>query len=159
MAVAMTKKVWEVEDLVDFMSTYEYGTVFEHNAISNMLDVPKNSTKYRTSIAKLKKLMLEKGKMLESLRGVGYKIVNPSDYAGKAINQYKLGFNRLTKGEKILNYTPVNDLSDEDRKVYNAVTDGAVRLNASLAGGIVELNRLNKSKSHPFLDAVNNSKF
>lgn len=65
----------------------------------------------------------------------------------------------MTKGEKILNYTPVNDLSDEDRKVYNAVTDRAVRLNASLAGGIVELNRLNKSKSHPFLDAVNNNKF
>lgn len=135
------------------MSTYEYGTVFEHNTISNMLDVPKNSTKYRTSTTKLKKLMLE------SLRGVGYKIVNPSDYAGKAINQYKLGFNRLTKGEKILNYTPVNDLSSSDRKVYNAVTDRAVRLNASLAGGIVELNRLNKSKSHPFLDAVNNNKF
>lgn len=86
MAVEMTKKVWEVEDLVDFMSTYEYGTVFEHNTISNMLDVPKNSTKYRTSTTKLKKLMLEKGKMLESLRGIGYKIVNPSDYAGKAIN-------------------------------------------------------------------------
>lgn len=51
----MTKKVWEVEDLVDFMSTYEYGTVFEHNTISNMLDVPKNSTKYRTSTTKLKK--------------------------------------------------------------------------------------------------------
>lgn len=149
-------KVLGVEELVDFMSTYEYGTVFEHNAISHMLDVPKNSTKYKTSITKLKKLMLEKGKMLENIRGVGYRIVNPSDYAGKAINQYKLGFNRLTKGEKILNYTPVNDLSDEDRKVYNEVTDRAVRLNASLAGGIVELNRLNKSKSHPFLDAVNN---
>ena len=54
MAVEM-KKVWEVEELVDFMSTYEYGAVFEHNTISNMLDVPKNSTKYRTSTTKLKK--------------------------------------------------------------------------------------------------------
>lgn len=103
MAVEMKSaqsKVLGVEELVDFMSTYEYGTVFEHNAISHTLDVPKNSTKYKTSITKLKKLMLEKGKMLENIRGVGYRIVNPSDYAGKAINQYKLGFNRLTKGEK-----------------------------------------------------------
>ena len=144
-------KLEKLEIVVNEILKREYDEILTHTDLSVLLDVEYKSKEYFLYMTKIKKLVLEKGKALENIHGTGYRIVNPDNYSSMAINQYKLGFNRLSKGEKILKYAPTKDMTQEGLNTYRQVADRANQLHASLAGGIVELKLLNRKKEHPLL--------
>lgn len=141
----------KVESVVNIILRKEYDVLITHSEMSDMLNIHYKSKDYFSHITKIKKMLLESGKALESVHGVGYRIVNPDNYSAMAINQYKLGFNRLSKGEKILKYAPTKDMTQEGLNTYRQVADRANQLHASLAGGVVELKLLNRKQKHPLL--------
>lgn len=143
--------VEKVEKLVNQITNMEYDKILTHQELAYLLDVSYKSRQYRDYMVKIKKELLERGKALQTVYKTGYRIANPDNYSDMAINQYKLGFNRLSKGEKILKYAPVKDMSKQGIDTYRQVADRANQLHANLAGGVVELQLLNRKKAHPLL--------
>lgn len=155
MDVITPSYVHPIDKVYAKMVELNFGDVITHEQLAYQLQVDVQSEEYRHKVVQLKERLLKAGKYIENVRGIGYKVTNPDDYADVAINQYRLGFNRLSKGAEILHYAPTNEMTQEGLANYNKVFDRAKQLHASLAGGVVELNLLNRKNGHPFLQANN----
>lgn len=139
------------EILAEEIAKMSYGDVIFHSNISSIINEIYNTQRYISTIQKTKKILLkEYGIVLESIRGDGYRIVQPDDYVTHSLKHYKKGFNEFQKGADTLSHAPVNQMSDEGRNTYRRVNDRAVILHASLKGAVVELKTLGEKK-HPFL--------
>ena len=114
-----TKKKWEV--LYETIQHLNYGDVISHNEISRVIKEPYNSNKYCSIVNRAKKELLKVGKQIESVRGQGYRILNPDDYIDNGAKKFKQGFNRIKKGTEMLQYAPVNKMTDEGRSRYRNV--------------------------------------
>lgn len=138
------------EIIVDIISTMKYGEVITHTVISEVIGEPYPSQKYMSTVQKAKKILLsDYGKILESIRGDGYRVVSPDDYVNHSLKHYKRGFNEFQKGSDTLSHAPVKDMTEEGRNAYRRVNDRAIVLNASIKGAVVELKTLGEKK-HPF---------
>lgn len=146
------------EFLAETISKLNYGDVLKHSTIANIIQEDYPSPKYTSTIAKVKKILLNKyNRCIESIVGDGYRVVKPDDYVNHSLRYYKRGFNEMKKGADTLQHAPVKDMSDEGRVVFRRVYDRAVILNASLKGASVELKSLSDKKKHPFaLNATHN---
>lgn len=139
------------EILAERIATLNYGDVISHIDISGVIQEEYQSHKYATVIQQTRKILLKKyGKVLESVRGDGYRVVKPDDYVTHSLRHYKRGFKEFQKGSDTLSHAPVGDMSEEGREVYRRVNDRAVILHASLKGAVVELKTLGERR-HPFL--------
>lgn len=146
----------KIEKVVKDICLRDYDSLLTHIELSQLLGVTYKSKEYFGYMSKIKKECLEKGKALEVCCGVGYRVLNPDNYSTMAINEYKKGFNRLSKGEKILKYAPTKDMTQQGLLTYREVADRATQLHANLAGGVVELQLLNRKKQHAL--AANNAR-
>jgi hypothetical protein len=109
-----------------------------------MLGVKYSSNDYRTAISKIRKNCQEKNKMLENIPSIGYRITLPDNYTDHAIRQYKSSVKAAERGNKVMQYAPVDKMSLLAQQAYREVQDRQLRLNAHLQGSIVEINYLNK---------------
>ena len=139
------KKKWEL--VYDHVMNLNYGDVFLHQEVSHIINEPYLSGRYQAAITRAKKSLLIQGKDIESVRGRGYRVVDPDAYSEKSVATFKQGFSRLKKASDLLTYAPINHMTDEGRKVHRDVTDRARLLYASVAGGCTELNLLAKKPS------------
>ena len=139
------------EILAEEIDKLPYETVIEHEQIESIIGVPRGLNKYGSTIAKAKKLLIEKRKHIESIRGVGYRIVAPDNVIDRSLHHIKRGCNEIKKGQEILDHAPVNDMSAEGREAYRRVYDRAVILDAAMKGAAVELKELAGKRPHPFL--------
>jgi hypothetical protein len=138
------------EILAETINGLQYGDVLLHTSISEIIKEPYGSTRYRSTIQKAKKILLNNfGKTIESVIGDGYRVVNPDDFVDDSLRQYKRGFKAMQKGADILKKAPVNQMSEEGRERYRRVYDRAVILEASLKGESVTLRSLATKKKHP----------
>lgn len=143
------------EHLVNYISPKNYGDIVYHSEIETVVQEHRANpkSKYFSIIAHAKKDLLERGKLLKSIPGQGYRVVRPGEFAQEAVGKYRSGFNRIKQGKKILEYAPTKDMTEEERQDYRNVSDRANLLHASMAGGVVELKLL--AKQHPLLNAIN----
>ena len=138
------------EVLEKFIAAHEYGDIIFHSEIEELIDSKKDSTRYKTTIAKTKKLLLKNHQMaIENIQGQGYRIVAPDDFTDYSLGYYKRGINTMKKGKDYLNNAPTHNMSRDALDVYRKVNDRAVRLEAAMAGVAVELKTLAR-KPHPF---------
>lgn len=139
------------EILVEIIMNLNYGDAISHSEIAKAIEESYGTAKYRSTIQKARKILLKDyGRILETVRGNGYRVVKPDDYVDHSLRQYKSGFNRIKKGTSILSHAPTKDMSFEGRETYRRVNDRAMILNASMKGAAVELKTLGEKK-HPFL--------
>lgn len=139
------KEKWEL--LYDYIVLMEYEDTILHNEIEIIIEENRESKKYYSIIGKAKKKLLEMGKMIKSVTGQGYTIINPDEYTDLSLKHIKTGFNQIDKGHQILQYAPINNMTREGLESYRHVSDRAKTLHAMLAGGCAELKLLNKKKS------------
>ena len=144
--VLKNKKKSEV--LASEIKELHYGDVITHSQISELIDEDYPSTKYSSTITKAKKILEKDGIYLESIKGDGYRIVEPDNVVNHSLKHYKRGFNEMKKGYDTLANAPIKDMSIEGRDTYRRVYDRAVTLSASMKGAVVELKTLGQSK-HP----------
>lgn len=139
------------EILAEEITKLTYGDMITHSTIANIIDEVYPSQRYLAAVQKTKKILLkEYGIVLESIRGDGYRVVQPDDYVNHSLKHYKRGFKEFQKGADTLTHAPVDKMTEEGRNTYRRVNDRAVLLNASLKGAVVELKTLGEKK-HPFL--------
>ena len=147
-----TKRKSEI--LAEKIASMPYGDVIYHSEISELIQEPKSSTRYNSTITKAKKILLKQyGKSIENIRGDGYRVVSPDDFVGVSLKHYKRGFNEIQKATDTLTYAPVKAMSAEGRDTYRRFHDRAVTLHAAMNGARVELKTLGQKK-HPFIAAL-----
>lgn len=136
-----------IAKMVERIQGMDYGDTLLHQQLAADLGVKYASPDYRAAIAKLQRECLERGRLLENVIKVGYRITRPDDYSSRALRQYRQGARRMSKGQKILEYAPTDKMSPRGLAQYRNIKDRSAALNAHLSGAIVELKLL--QKSHP----------
>lgn len=138
------------EILAEKFATLGYGEVILHTEISKIIQEPYPSPKYSDTVGKARKILQrETGKVVECIRGDGYRMVEPGGYVDQSLKHYKKGFNEIQKGTDTLSKAPTKDMTPEELNTYRKVNDRAVILQASMKGAVVELKTLGEKK-HPF---------
>lgn len=146
------------EILAEFFTAKSYGDVVTHSEIGRIISYSRehNRSKYNQIVQAAKKILLkEHGKLIECVRDYGYRLVEPGDYVQASGVHNRRGLIEIRKGKDILDYAPVNDMTSDERIVYNRFHDQETRLVASMEGAVCQLKILGK-KSHPLLDCVHN---
>jgi len=134
-----------VHETSEYIMNFGYGYTICHEELEEILGVKKVEALYRRLMSQIMKVCLEKSHMLVNIRGVGYKLTEPDDYGDYSIRQYKIGAKRLEKGKSILQYAPIEKMSEQGRAVTNNILEKAETLHAAIVNGVVEMNLLRKN--------------
>lgn len=141
-----TIAVWN--KLADFISKMKYGDIIHYQDIQSITGLKRGETRYYQAISKAKKILESRGRAIQHIGGGDYQLLYPGDYSGAYVREIKIAKNHVKRGNKILKGAPVNDMSIEERRVFNDVSDFNERMQAQLMGNYVEVKRLT-GKSHP----------
>ena len=139
----------KIQAIVDLVMAKDYGDTITHVEIVMATKERGKTQSYWDAVCAAGKRCINSGRMIESVHGVGYRIVKPDDYTEQSIKQIASGAKKIERGAKILDHAPVQDMTQEGLERYNRVTDRMRLLNASLAGAKVEISMLNKGRKHP----------
>lgn len=141
----------KVQAVVSEFLSKDYGETVEHFKISALIEERNGSKEYQYIVQKAQKRLLDCGKMIENVRGVGYKVVDPDDYTNQSAKCVISGARRINKGAKIIQNAPVQDMSPEGLQAYNTIADRMMILQATVAGAKVEINMLSGKRKNPLL--------
>lgn len=141
------------EALADFVSVRDYGTVIRYQDIEAVTHERRGTARYYQAIAKAKKLLEDRGKMIKLIGGGDYQILYPGDYSGAYSREVRLANKRIKHGDKILKNAPTKDMTQEELQIYNRVSDFHASLQARMSGNVVEVKKL-ASRNHPLAQAV-----
>ena len=149
----MTKQE-KTKALVELFANEKYGATVEHFKIAATICEEYGSRNYNQIVAKAKKELLDSGKMITNVFGVGYRVVNPDEYTDQSARCVVLGARRIDKGMKILDNAPVKDMTQAGVQKYNTVADRIHILRAAVSGAKVEIKMLNAKRENPLAGAV-----
>lgn len=141
----------KVSAIVNLICSRNYGDTVTHTEMSAVIEEPVRSQKYRDIIGTANKRCVELGRMVRSVRGVGYQLVEPDDYTRQSVRCIVSGAKRIDSGVKILAHAPVSQMSQPGLEEYNRVNDRVRVLQASVAGAKVEIGMLANHRQHPLL--------
>lgn len=137
------------ESLADYIATQDYGTIIHFQEIERICKERRGNQRYYNYIAKAKKILEKRGKMITSIGKGDYQILYPGDYSNAYIREVRLARGRIKHGGKILHGAPVNDMSTVELQEYNRVADFHTALEAKICGEFVTVKRLT-NRNHPF---------
>lgn len=144
-------KTVNVSDLLaGFISGQPYGTVIRYQDIEAITGLKRKTQRYYNTVSRAKKSVEAVGKAIKYIGGGDYQVIHPGDYATEYVREVRIAKNHVRHGEKLLKAAPVNDMTQEERSVYNNVSDFHARLSAQISGNYVEVKRLVGKKPHPF---------
>lgn len=144
----MTKQE-KVKALFEVFINEKYDTTIEHHKIAAIIEENIGSPQYRNIVEKVKKDLLDSGKMIASVHGVGYRVVTPDEYTDQSARCVVTGARRIDKGARILSNAPVKDMTQEGVQKYNTVSDRFHILQAAVHGAKVEIRMLNSKRENP----------
>lgn len=135
------------EKLADYIEGLDYGTVIHYQDVENVTGERRKTQRYYAAIAKAKKLLVERGKVIKLIGGGDYQVLYPGDYSSAYSREIRLARKRVKRGGKILDNAPVKDMTMEELRTFNNISDFHKRLDASISGSFVEVKRL--QSRHP----------
>ena len=138
------------ERLVEAVSVMEYGEPITHEMISSIIGERMNTNRYRSAVSKAAKILQRRSKKIESIRGIGYRVVRPTNYIDHSVTHVDRSRNEIAKAKEILENVPINELTVEDRAVVTRVKDRVTLLHASMSGSSVEVKTLAR-RNNPLL--------
>ena len=139
----------KINAAVNLVLSREYGDIITHQEFVAVMMERGVTSSYRDAISAAMKKCVECGKMIESVHGIGYRIVRPDDYTGQSLKYIASGAKKIDHGAKILSHAPVSAMSREGLEAHNKVSDRMVILQSSLAGARVEMRMLGEKRRHP----------
>lgn len=139
----------KIQTIVDLVMAKDYGETLSHVELVMAIREHGKTQSYWDAVSAAGKRCISGGKMIESVHGVGYRVVKPDDYTEQSIRYIASGAKRIDRGAKILDHAPVSDMSQAGLERYNLVSDRMRVLRASLAGARVEISMLNSGRKHP----------
>lgn len=138
-----------VEKTCKVFANKQYGETVSHGELASAVSLKWNDKEYRYLMSAVAKRMLETGRMIENVHGVGYRLVEPDKYSTKSVDCVLSAGRKLDKGVKIMENAPVGDMTQDGVQRYNNVRDRMTILQAHVAGAKVEINMLNGKRKHP----------
>lgn len=139
----------KIQKLIEFVFNKNYGDIIPHWEIEQVIGEKQKSNKYNAMVGSAKKRLLKVGKMVENVKGVGYRVVNPDEYTNQAAKLVSSGARRIDHGAKVLENAPVSEMSPSGVQVYNVMSDKMKILQAAVTGSRVEANLLTEKRKHP----------
>lgn len=139
----------KVDKIVETFACMDYGESMTHGQIAELVGVKKTDSEYRYLVHQSQKHLLDHGKMVESIRGVGYRVVNPDDYTAVSSRYMTTGVRCINKSANVLAHAPVASMTPEGLQAYNHVRDRMAILQAAVTGAKVEINMLAQKREHP----------
>lgn len=136
--------------LIQQICNMHYGDIILHSEIETIICEKYGTSKYGSIIAKVKRHVQSRGKMIKSVHGKGYCLVNPDDYSRCAVSKIVSGGRRITAGHRILQDAPLEDMSQNGRIIHRNVSDRVTILHAAITGATVEVKKLS-NKNNPLL--------
>ena len=146
--VALNKQE-KIKAIVDTFINERYGVTIEHFKLADIMGEKVGSPQYRQIIDRAKRELLDSGKMIASVHGVGYRVVDPDEYTDQSARCVVSGARRIDKGTRILENAPVKDMTQDGVQRYNKVTDRIHILQAAMCGAKVEIKMLNSKRENP----------
>lgn len=139
----------KVQKLVEYIMTKEYGDIIYHQEIAEQIGERPGTARYFSVVTGAKKLLLDSGRMIESMRKSGYRVVEPDNYTVHSVRQVVAGAKKIDSGVNIMRHAPVANMTPEGVESYNRVNDRIQILQASITGAKVELKMLGARRPHP----------
>lgn len=139
----------KAQKLSEYIMAKNYGDIIYHQEISEQIGERMNTPRYFSTITAAKKVLLESGRMIKSIRKSGYQVVKPDDYTVHSVRQVVAGAKKIDDGVKIMRHAPVGNMTPEGVESYNRVNDRLQILQASITGAKVELKMLGTQRPHP----------
>lgn len=140
----------KVKKLVEYIMTKEYGEIIYHQEIMGQIGERQKTSHYFSIITGAKKILLESGRMIESVYKSGYQVVYPAEYKTHAINQVSDANKRIRKGLNIMEKAPLDDMEQADREAHNRIYDQMKITNAIINGNVVTLRTLDNPRKNQF---------
>lgn len=141
----------KIQKIVEAFLSKEYGATMHHYEIASLIETNEKSSEYRTIVRAASKKLLDCGRMIENVRGVGYRVTDPDEYTKQSAKCVISGARKINKGARIIQNAPVKDMSQEGLQAYNTVADRMRILQAAVAGAKVEINMLSNKRKNPLL--------
>lgn len=122
---------WRV--IYDHVVTLPYGTDLSFDEIAKLLDNEDRARAHRAVLRCNKQFTREnKPRILGNIRGVGYKVLRPSDYAPAALGYQLQARRKMTNAVDLMRTAPITDMTPGQRdwahKVYLVLCDNELRL-------------------------------
>lgn len=149
------KQIWEV--MLEEFNQFTYGDTITHNRLERITGVSRNSGYYRSAIAKVKKIMQAQSKMIASVRGEGYRIVEPNEYVYHSASKVSSSCRKMKQALDIQLSAPVDKMTDADRNISQRVLDRLMVVNATMQGERTTIKMLS-APQHAFKAALANQK-
>jgi len=141
--------------LAEVVSKRDFGAVIYRQEIEEITGCRWKTSRYYDAVTNANERLTEAGKRIAASGKSGdYQILYPGDYSDAYVKEVKRAKRCVTKGGKILEGAPVNDMTDDERKKYYDVSDFHNRMQAQISGGYVEVRRIAGKKPHPMEAAL-----
>lgn len=117
------KAEWRV--LAEHVATLDYGTELTFAQLFELLDTSDRSRVYRVVREANRQLVKPKSpvrRYLGSVRGIGYKVLLPTDYTPAALAKRDSAHNRINDGLALLQSAPLDELPPGARRWAQQVT-------------------------------------
>jgi hypothetical protein len=151
--VALTKQE-KIKALVEAFVNESYGATLEHFKIAAVIGEGYGTPKYREIVTRAKKELLDSGKMIANVHGIGYRLVYPDEYTDQSARCVVSGARRIDKGVHILDSAPVKDMTQMGAQKYNTVADRMRIMQAAIHGAKVEIKMLANKRQNPLLKGI-----
>ena len=139
----------KIQKVVEAFLNKGYGETLAHYDIAYIAQTKDGTHEYWSLMQSVSKKLLECGKMIENVRGVGYRVVNPDEYSQQSAKCVMSGARKIGKGSRILQNAPVKDMTPLGVQAYNAISDRMAILSAAVTGAKVEINMLSSKRKNP----------
>ncbi|MBQ4197812.1 MAG: hypothetical protein II659_08230 [Bacteroidales bacterium] len=148
------EKLEKIKKLTEEFLAKNYGETLEHFYIAEIIGEKIGSNDYRYVVRKTSEILMESGKAIRNVRGVGYKIVSPDEYLPLASREMKGAYTRVKKANKILNVAPEKEMSPFARQALNEAKDHARVLENLMGGARATFVKLSGRRENPYVNMI-----
>lgn len=104
------------------------GDYIAHKTIAAIAEIEYYTTAYVYLIHKVKDKLIDKGIVLKTMLGYGYKLLNTNEIADEIQEKYiKLAQRKINKAKLIMQNTDTSELNTNEEKEYFAITQSEIR--------------------------------
>ena len=130
-----------ISETVEYVLNQDYGTTIETGVLAELLhyniETEEEYKKFKSTMGRVKNILIDYGRVLKSITGVGYYILKPKQVSGYCYHTYiRKTTNLLDKSARILNHTPHSLLSETRKEEYDNIVELNMDVTTAIEGTI-----------------------
>ena len=123
-----SKKKQNIAEAVEFILDIKYGQTVSNEKLAKILgyniETEEEFRKYRATMGRVRKFLLQYGYVLKSIAGIGYYILKPSEISRHCYKTYiKSAARMYDKSDFVLEHTDQTELTEERLEEYKSMRE------------------------------------